>query len=114
LVFYLPLGVSKSQTFKGKSIEAEPKSSLSHIYTLNEAYLLDFDDSGVIDKIGWTNPSISKYAPTDTGWTAQLLPPTANILQQTNSLPVALAPVTLGTAKQVRLISNTYTYLAGC
>jgi len=107
------VGVPKYQTFKAKSIQAEAKSSLSHIYTLNQAYFMDNDAYGTIAQIGWVTPGKSKYAYTETGSSTQAFTATAKYPAKKLASCSAKAGDTW-TVNQDRTMTNTLTGLAGC
>ena len=108
------VGVPKYQTFKAKSIQAEAKSSLSHIYTLNQAYFMDNDAYGTIAQIGWVTPGNSKYAYTETGSTTQAFTATATYPAAKKLASCSTAAGDTWTVNQDRTMTNTVTGLSGC
>lgn len=65
------IGIPKYRVFKAKATQAEAKSVLSSIYTLQQAYFNDNDIyyTGTTENLGFKVPSKSKYGYVNTGAT---------------------------------------------
>lgn len=63
------IGVPRYQVFKAKAMQAEAKSSLSSIYTLQQAFFNDNDiyASDPKGELGWEPGANAKYTYTNTG-----------------------------------------------
>lgn len=108
------VGVPKYQTFKAKAIQAEAKSSLSHIYVLNQAYFMDLDEYGTLGAIGWASPTNSKYAYTESGSGGQTFTATATYPEDMKLASCSSAAGDVWTIDQDKTVDNTTKGLSGC
>ncbi len=109
------VGVPKYQTFKAKAIQAEAKSSLSHIYVLNQSYFMEKDEYGALTAIGWTTqPPASKYTYTETGSTTQAFTATATYPAAKKLASCSSVTGDVWTVTETKTFTNSTKGLTGC
>lgn len=108
------VGVPKYQMFKAKAIVAEAKSSLTDIYTVQQAYFMDKDTyATTVTAAGFTPATTAKYIYETTGGDAFTTTATYKTpLQKLASC--SSAPSDVRTVNQDKTFAATTDGLAGC